>query len=115
SSVPSTNAVIGTTDYRYYTTDTSTGYSGGLEYVFDDQSDARARAAGIDPATSTDDASLQQYATNYFQYHNESGSLFPHAVSLEIAHGSGCSCTDTNGQGQYTYDYEANPNYGGID
>ena len=110
--VPGTGAVIGTTFYRYYTpADEGTiGYQGGLRYVFEPDAYARAKAAGYDPATSSNDAQLQLYATNYFEYDNYANpgvtGASDHMVVKEIAHGGGCSCSADGGQGVYTYAYQ---------
>ena len=112
---PGTGAVIGTEVYRYYTPyDAGTiGYAGGLRYIFEPDADARAKAAGYDPATSTNDSQLQMYASNYFEYDNYKNPGSDHTVVKEIAHGGGCSCSSDGGQGIYLYSYQANPNYAG--
>jgi hypothetical protein len=96
--------VLSASYYRYYTSaDDSTGYNGGLEYVFNGASYARLMGAlGTDVSDLTD-AQVAPYADNYFQYDSEQ------RVTEEIVQGAGSS-TDSGGLGTYTYNYTASGN-----
>jgi hypothetical protein len=63
--------VLSTNYYRYYTPTTpsaaGTGYTGGLQYYFDDADYRRLAAAVGTPLTATD-ADVASYASNFYQY-----------------------------------------------
>ncbi|AGA25127.1 RHS repeat-associated core domain-containing protein [Singulisphaera acidiphila] len=98
--------VIDVDYYRYYTSDTSTGYKHGLKYFFSPASYARLAAAVIDPLTATD-TQVAPYADNYFEYDSE------HRVTKEIAQGFGCSVC-TSGLGAFTFQYTTSSNSNGM-
>jgi hypothetical protein len=93
---------LGTDYYRYYVSNTSVGYQGGLEYYLSATSFDRATGDGYDPLTTTD-AHLATYADNYFQYDSD------HRVSLEDVQGQGCSAC-SGGLGEYTFCYTPSSN-----
>jgi RHS repeat-associated protein len=94
--------VIDRTAYRYYTSDSSTGYSGGVKYVFNENAYKRSLAAGFNP-TAASDSDVAAYADNYFEYDAH------HRVTLETAQGAGCSCTSASGLGTFHLSYSTNP------
>ena len=106
-------ASTGTKVYRYYTSNPNSNFPDRLKYVFESDSYARAVAAGVDPLTSTDDSSLQQYCDNYFGYGEplteDPNHLFDYFVTSEIAQGGSCSCVGNSGDNLYTYDYTLAP------
>jgi hypothetical protein len=77
--------VLDTTYYRYYTSNSSTGYIHGLESVFRPDFYARLTAALGTSVDSLTDSQVLQYADNFFQYDSS------HRVTEEIAAGAG-SC-----------------------
>ncbi|HEV2946859.1 MAG TPA: hypothetical protein VGX70_05755, partial [Gemmataceae bacterium] len=83
--------------YRYYVNE-STGYTGGLKYVFNAQSYARLVAALGTNVGSLSDTQVAPYADNYFEF--DSGQR----VTKETVQGEGCSSC-SGGQGTYTYSY----------
>ncbi len=99
--------VLDTTYYRYYTSNTSTGYTHGLEYVFRPASYARLTAALGTSVDSLTDSQVAPYADNAFQYN------LAQQVTQEIA--AAGSSTNTNpGQGTFTYAYTASTNTAGM-
>jgi RHS repeat-associated protein len=97
-----------TTYYRYYTSNTSTGYTHGLESLFRPDSYARLTTAlgtGVDSLT---DSQVSPYADNFFQYDSS------HRVTEEIAAGAGSSTATNPGQGSFTYSYTASTNTPGL-
>ncbi len=93
--------VLGTTYYRYYTTDGSDGYVHGLKYVFDEKSYARLCEAVDNPFVATD-AQVAPYAQHYFEYDRYRRTTV-HSVQ---AWGG----DDTDGIGTFTYSYVTSDN-----
>ena len=111
--------------YRYYTSDSSTGYVDGLKFALGSDSVARLKddvslfnaAHPGDPPIGIDDVddsvlkpasvSDPHYFDNYFEYDSD------HRVTKEIAGGSGCSVCDA-GLGTYTYVYVSSGNTAGA-
>jgi RHS repeat-associated protein len=89
---------LDTTYYRYYTTDSATGYKHGLKYVFNSQSFARLAAAVGDPFNASDDT-VKPFADNYFEYDGL------HRVTKEVAQATGASSGSTGGLGTFKFDY----------
>ncbi len=104
------NNPLDTWYYRYYTTDTSTTYAGGLKYVFGPQSYARLAAAVSDPLTASD-ASVEPYADTYFVEYM--GSSDTRVKKMKVQ-GEGCSAC-TGGVGTFTYTYATNTQTGYSD
>jgi YD repeat-containing protein len=104
---PSNNA-LQTTYYRYYTSNTSTGYTHGLEYLFRADSYARLTAALGTSVDSLTDSQVSPYADNFFQYDSS------HRVTEEIAAGAGSSAGSAPGLGTFTYSYTASTNSPGL-
>ncbi len=100
--------VLDTTYYRYYTSNTSTGYTHGLEYVFRPASYARLTAALGTSVDSLTDSQVAPYADNAFQYNSAQ------QVTQEIAAGAGSSTNTNPGQGTFTYSYTASGNTPGM-
>ncbi len=101
--------VLDTTYYRYYTPADigTTGYVGGLKYVFHPDSYARLAAAVSAPTAGTD-AQVAPYADAYYEY---DGSQ---RVAKAITQGTGCSCAGSTGQGTFTYSYTNSTNVDGY-
>ncbi len=97
---------VDTSYYRWYKSDTSTSYTGGLKYFFDNASYARLLQA-TGNAFSASDATAAPYATNYYEYDTN------HRVTTEIAQGAGCSSC-SGGQGTFTFSYAASSNTAGY-
>jgi RHS repeat-associated protein len=97
--------VLGTSYYRYYTTDSATGYIHGLKYALDEESYARLCAAVGNPDLATD-AQVAPYAQHYFQY-DRYRRVTRHDVQ-------GWGGTDTGGIGTYTYAYATSNNRSGV-
>ncbi len=100
--------VLDTTYYRYWTSDSSTGYTDGLEYVFRPASYARLTAALGTSVDSLTDSQVAPYADNYFQYDASQ------RVTEEIAAGAGSSSGANPGQGTFSYSYTASSNTPGM-
>ena len=100
--------VLDTTYYRFYTSDTSTGYTHGLEYLFRPASYARLTAALGTSVDSLTDSQVAPYADNAFQYNSSE------QVTQEIAAGAGSSTNTNPGQGTFTYSYTASSNTPGM-
>jgi len=103
-------AVIDQDYYRYYTSNASPGYAGGLKYAFNAEAYARVKAAlgGTDAAVqAAADSAVAPYADNYFEYDSS------HRVTKEVASGEGCSAC-SGGLGTFTYAYTASTNPGGM-
>ena len=83
--------------YRYYTSNTLPGYTGGLKSVFGPQAYARLTAA-VPDAMAASDATVAPYADTYYEYDDL------RRVALKRASGEGCSSC-SGGQGTYTYAY----------
>jgi RHS repeat-associated protein len=95
------DATVDTTYYRYYTSDSSKGYTHGLKYVFNPASYARLLAAFSSQAAIDIkvDNVVKTYADNYFEYN------IVRRVSVEIAQGAGCPVC-ANGLGTFGLTYE---------
>jgi RHS repeat-associated protein len=96
---------LGTDYYRYYISNTSIGYTGGLKYHLSAASFDRMTGLvgpGYTPLTATD-TQLAPYADNYFEYDSS------HRVTLEEVQGQGCSAC-SGGLGEYTFSYTASSN-----
>jgi RHS repeat-associated protein len=89
---------LDTTYYRYYTSNSSPGYQGGLKYVLGPQSYARLVAALGSNVDSLTDAQIAPYADDNFQYDSA------HRVTEAVVQGLGCSSC-SGGQGTFTYSY----------
>jgi YD repeat-containing protein len=98
--------VLDTEYYRYYTSDSATGYTGGLKYQFSGNSYARLLAAGL--TTSSSDAAIAPYADLFMQYDGQ------HRVTERIVQGEGCSSC-SGGLGTYTYSYTDAPFFSNPD
>ena len=90
-------AVLDQRYYRYYTSNTAPGYTGGLQFVFGPESFARLDAALADPFTASKD-DVKAYADLYFEYDVQ------RRVTLEKVQGAGASATG-GGIGTYTLAY----------
>lgn len=97
---------VDTSFYRWYKTDSSTSYVGGLKYFFDNESYARLQQA-TGNAFGVSDSVAAPYATNYYEYDSS------RRVTKEIAQGAGCSSC-TGGQGTYTFSYSSSSNAEGY-
>src|SRR5207249_44833 len=95
---------LGTTYYRYYTSNTSPGYQYGLKFVVKPEAYATMVAALITPET-TDDATLAIYADHYFEYNNSTDKR----VSKEVVNGQGTSSSLTSLTYLYGYTVSSNP------
>ncbi|MGC4033604.1 MAG: hypothetical protein QM754_18105 [Tepidisphaeraceae bacterium] len=98
--------VVDTSYYRWYTSSTTTGYTGGLKYFISNTGYQKLlhdnNTALIDGVS---DAVLSVYADNYFEYEQDNATS-NYRVTKEIALGSGqgCSCGLT-GSGTYSITY----------
>jgi RHS repeat-associated protein len=99
---------LDTTYYRYYTSNTSPGYTGGLKYLFRPDSYGRLTAALGTSLSSLTDAQVAPYADNYFEYDSS------HRVTTEVAAGAGSSSATNPGQGTFTYSYTTSGNTPGM-
>ncbi len=98
---------LGTTYYRYYTSNTSPGYQYGLKFVIRPQAYAAMVAAGITPeAQTTSDATLAQYADHYFEYNNSTDKR----VSKEVVNAQGTPSSVTSASYGYAYNTSGNSN-----
>jgi len=100
--------VVETHYYRWYTSDSSTDYAGGLKLYMGDEAYQKAvhdygSVANVEAAEDTGANGLTNYADNYFEYDSA------HRVTKEVATavGAGCSCGKT-GEGAYTFSYFEN-------
>jgi RHS repeat-associated protein len=98
---------MGTTYYRYYTSNSSPGYQYGLKYVVRPQAYAAMVSAGITPET-TNDSTLRNYADHYFEYNNSSDKR----VSKEVVNAQGT--TSSSATSAYNYSYAASGNTNGY-
>jgi YD repeat-containing protein len=74
---------LDTTYYRYYTSNSSPGYQGGLKYVLGPQSYARLVAALGTNVDALTDAQIAPYADDYYQYDSA------HRVTQAVVQGLG--------------------------
>jgi RHS repeat-associated protein len=99
---------LDTTYYRYYTSNTSPGYTDGLHTVFGADAYSRLTAALGTSLSSLTDSQVAPYADNAFQYDSS------HRVTQEIAAGAGASGGSSPGLGTFTYAYTASANTPGL-
>ena len=112
-----TGAVTERAYYRYYTSDTSTGFKHGLKYRFDGEGCERLyeyaaeHSTTIDALTETDSvtlatgntaSALRAYATEYREYGVD------RRVTLRATRTTGCSGS-CGGVGVSTYEYTTQP------
>jgi len=99
------DAVLDTTYYRYYESESATGFKHGIKYVFMPESYARLAAALPSHLTAAD-AAVAPYADHYFEYNAQ------FMVSKEKAQGAGCACNGGLGEFNFTYyDRSTEPGY----
>ena len=109
-----TGSPVSTDYYRYYMSDTSLGYTGGLEFVVDGANYARLAAEAANESTSVNalsSSTVGEYAHYQFTYDAD------HRVSSELVAGAG-GTTNGNGNpgsyadgfGLYTYTYKQSAN-----
>jgi RHS repeat-associated protein len=98
---------LDTSYYRYDTSNSSTGYQGGLKYAFGPQSYARLVAALGSNVDALTDAQIAPYADDSFQYDSS------HRVTQAVVQGVGCSSC-TGGLGTFTYAYTTSSNSPGM-
>lgn len=95
---------LGKTLYRYYTSNSSSGFQHGLKYVVGPQAYARLLAAGYTPETE-DDSVIANYADHYFEFNG----LSDKRVTKERVNGpgyvsdSGTSSSTTTLEQGYAY------------
>ena len=99
---------LDTTYYRYYTSNSSIGYTHGLQYVFEPDSYARLTAALGTSLSSLTNTQVAPYADYYFQYDSSQ------RVTEEIAAGAGASGGSSPGLGTFTYSYTTSSNTPGL-
>ena len=97
---------LDTTFYRYYTSDSASGYKDGLKFLFNTDSYNRLVQAGFNPETATD-AQVDDYADLYLEYDSN------HRTTKVVAQGEGCS-TCSGGLGSYAYSYTSSANSPGY-
>ncbi len=93
------NTVLDTDYYRYYTSNSSTGYVHGLKYSFTGHSYDRLFAALGNNYTTASDSQVAPFADNYFEY----DSL--QRVTKEVAAGTGTDMNNGTGTSAITYSY----------
>jgi RHS repeat-associated protein len=99
--------MLDTQYFRYYTSNSSTGYQGGLKYALGPDSYARLVGAFPNPDSATD-TQVAPYADRYLEYDSA------HRVTKSVVQGTGCSVC-AGGLGTYTYSYTPSafaPGYG---
>ena len=100
SATPGSGAIIGVTQYIYYTP-SDAAYSADvddLQYVIGPAAYVKMEAADLDP-TSPSDAVL--YANAYYQYDAQN-----RVTSVTLAGAGSAAATSGTGQGTYTYSYD---------
>jgi uncharacterized delta-60 repeat protein/RHS repeat-associated protein len=120
STKTASNQIIDTTYYRYYISNTGTGYIGGLKYVVDPASFARLAADGgvSDPLTATDNQ-VATYSSRYFEYNSPTGGghNLKHEVTLTTVQSTAGDTSLVPGSYKLTYATNGNsdPASGTID
>ena len=99
----SNGTAINTEYYRYYTSNTSPGYTDGMKYFLNGSAYSAAITAGVNPLTASD-ATLATYAYLYLQYNSS------HEVTEEVVGSFGSTQGSSTGQGTFTLSYATSSN-----
>ena len=94
------NTVLDTDYYRYYTSNSSTGYVHGLKYSFSGHSYDRLFAALGSGYSTASDSQVAPFADHYFEYDSVQ------RVTKEVAAGTGTDLNNGTGTSAITYSYQ---------